>query len=113
MPNDAETYMPLSMVRSIFDACCSACQRRVSAKLLTFQARPLPTPLGPLHQLLHHIARDHQTPVEEVTRRGNAPAMVAIRREVAKKAREQGYSLPRIGMLLNRHHTTILQLLKT
>ena len=37
--------------------------------------------------------------------------LVAIRRSVATHMRSLGYSLPRIGRELNRHHTSILNLL--
>lgn len=38
--------------------------------------------------------------------------LVAARREFAFCARKMGMSLPRIGRALNRHHTTVLNLLR-
>lgn len=37
--------------------------------------------------------------------------LVYIRTAISKKLREQGWSYPRIGKLLNRHHTSIMHLL--
>src|SRR5258708_4601896 len=41
---------------------------------------------------------------------GNHRAIVDVRRRIAIKAREAGYSYPEIGRALHRHHTSIINL---
>lgn len=36
---------------------------------------------------------------------------VVARRQIARELREKGYSLPAIGRAMNRHHTTVMNLL--
>jgi len=43
----------------------------------------------------------------------NSARLVHIRRMFSKRARELGYSYPQIGRFLERHHTTILHLVKS
>lgn len=48
-----------------------------------------------------------------IRRANRTPQLVDCRRIVAAHLRERGYSLKQIGSELNRHHTTILNLLET
>lgn len=47
----------------------------------------------------------------DVKRDNRRPAMVRVRREIARYLRDHGWSLPRIGVFLDRDHTTVMNLL--
>jgi Helix-turn-helix domain len=66
----------------------------------------------PLLDLIDDRALISGVPVEEVIGRSHESRLVNIRRDVAKEARKRGYSLQAIGRALNRHHTTIIHLLR-
>jgi len=51
--------------------------------------------------------------VEQVRGRGKGRELVEVRRIVAAYLRRRGCSLPEIGRVLNRDHTSVLNLLRT
>jgi chromosomal replication initiation ATPase DnaA len=51
--------------------------------------------------------------VDQMRGRGKGRERVAVRRIVAAYLRRQGCSLPEIGRVLDRDHTTVLNLLRT
>ena len=51
--------------------------------------------------------------VEQVRGRGKGRELVEVRRIVAAYLRSRGCSLPEIGRVLNRDHTSVLHLLRT
>ncbi len=65
----------------------------------------------PLDDILESVAVEHRVKARLLVAKGNHPHMVRIRAKVARLARSQGYSLPAIAKLLNRHHTTVIHLL--
>jgi len=50
--------------------------------------------------------------VEQMRGRGKGPRVVEVRRIVAAYLRRRGCSLPEIGRVLNRDHTSVLYLLR-
>ncbi len=54
----------------------------------------------------------HQYKEEWVTGRQREARYVAVRRKLATALRKRGASLLTIGKVLNRHHTTVMSLLK-
>jgi chromosomal replication initiation ATPase DnaA len=70
----------------------------------------LPVTRKSLRDMLGQVAGSHGVSVDELIVHNNTPRMVGARREFAVWARSQGYSLPEIGHILNRHHTTVLAL---
>ena len=75
---------------------------------LTIKSGPLE-----LRNLLFLAARDHGVLIEELVGRSHSRRLVEVRRAFAKTARECGYSFPTIGRALNRHHTTVMNLVAT
>ena len=65
-----------------------------------------------LTQILVDVAQEHGVDTHWLKYGGQTRVLVGMRREVAQKARALGYSLPAIGWLLGRHHTTIMNLLR-
>ncbi len=51
--------------------------------------------------------------LEQVRGRGKGRGLVEVRRIVAAYLRRRGCSLPEIGRVLNRDHTSVLNLLRT
>jgi hypothetical protein len=70
--------------------------------------------LGPLgfDRDVHEIAAAAGVTVEALRSRDRRPGMVELRRTVAMYLRERGCSLPEIGDVIGRDHTTVLQLLR-
>lgn len=65
-----------------------------------------------LNGILEEIASQHGSPVAELRSSKKWPALVSARRHFSKVAREAGFSFPAIGRALDRHHTTIIHLVK-
>jgi chromosomal replication initiation ATPase DnaA len=64
-----------------------------------------------LSNLLSSVANRNGLTVEELLERDNSPSLVKVRRQFAAEAHAKGFSLPEIGRVLHRHHTTVLNLL--
>ena len=99
--------------------CCHSCNvskagmtaEEFRRKINGLQPKPGTDGRESLQDILAEVASRHQITPRVVVAKGNRKYLVAIRAEVAKLARKQGYSLPDIGRLLHRHHTSILYLL--
>lgn len=63
--------------------------------------------------LAERIAPTHGVVPAAVFADNKQPRCCSARAEVAFELRKQGWSLPRIGRALNRHHTSILSLLRS
>lgn len=61
-----------------------------------------------LTELVEEIAAEHAVPVADVLGRGRTKAVAAARHAVMRAFRARGLSLPEIGSLLGRDHTTVL-----
>jgi hypothetical protein len=75
-----------------------------------------PNPLGfpmTLKKIIETTAERHGLQVSEVQSSCRRRKFVKCRQEIAVKARESGYSYPRIGRALNRDHTSIMHLVRT
>jgi chromosomal replication initiation ATPase DnaA len=62
--------------------------------------------------LVANAARTFECSRADVFGRCQQHHIVQARAEVARRLRERGWSLPRIGRVLDRHHTSILHLLR-
>ena len=60
-----------------------------------------------LRQLAEASAREGRTTVEEMFSKTNATGPVRGRRVFYRALMEQGWTLPTIGALVGRHHTTV------
>lgn len=83
-----------------------------------FSAVPPAAPHSPrrvvaLENYLRVLCREAGILIEDLRAKDNRPHLVKIRREFAQAAREQQFSLPAIGAVLNRHHSTVLHLLRS
>ena len=54
----------------------------------------------------------NRTEAEIKSRRRDAP-LVSDRKAIATKLRNKGYAFTHIGLIMNRHHTSILYIVKT
>lgn len=66
-----------------------------------------------VYDLVEHIAYKHGYLVCEVLARSRKRPVVAARRAVCVALRARGLSLPVIGALIGRDHTTVLHALRT
>ena len=62
---------------------------------------------------VEQIVRAAGVTVEQMRGRGKGRELVEVRRIVAAYLRRRGCSLPEIGRVLNRDHTSVLNLLRT
>lgn len=63
---------------------------------------------SPVHVILNQVALKYDTPVNEIISHRRARFLVKLRHEVMYRAvNETSASLPQIGRILNRDHTTI------
>jgi chromosomal replication initiation ATPase DnaA len=72
----------------------------------------LVTDLTRLQIIVYDTCVEFNTEQHYLLHGGNHQALVNVRRKIAWRARAEGYSLPQIGRALNRHHTTVLNLLR-
>ena len=68
--------------------------------------------MGKLEALLDKICWDAEIPVATVRGRNGTKPVSAVRRTFARQARRMGYTVSMIAAVLNRHHTSICDLLK-
>lgn len=61
-----------------------------------------------LLELVERIAAEHHVTVEDVCSRWRAKSVSAARHKVWSRLRVMGLSLPEIGALFGRDHTTVL-----
>jgi len=66
-----------------------------------------------LEEIITHVEARHRCTLEQIKATDNQQYLVRARRELATRLRGIGYSLPRIGKVIGKHHTTVLHLLKT
>lgn len=66
-----------------------------------------------LRVMLEAIGAEQGLKPEEVVDGPQTKIFVDMRRQFCRRAREKGYSLPQIGRALNRHHTSVLHLLRS
>ena len=61
---------------------------------------------------IQDILDKHGFTFAEVQSRQRDARLIACKKEIAQYLRDKGYSYPRIGNFMNKHHTTIINLLK-
>jgi len=103
-------FIPLSDVLAMVGGLCSNCQEKVRQKITQTQINGKPTAAQRLNALLNETAREYDITPDDILTGGQHRTMVEIRRKIAIKAREQGYSYPQIAGLLKMHHTSIMHL---
>ena len=64
-------------------------------------------------EILIEVASKHNITVKKMLSKSRKQNIVMARIEAARRLRELGYSLERIGMALHRDHSTIAYYLKT
>lgn len=62
-------------------------------------------------ELLAHYCGKYNVYKDELLSRRCDKRLVEIRRKIATELKENGWSFPQIGKLLNRHHSAIINLL--
>lgn len=68
--------------------------------------------MTPAQRIINEVAKKHHVNPARVVGRDRLQDVVLVRLLVARRLRERGYSLPRIGAALRRHHTTVLYYLR-
>ena len=97
-------------VMSLFSGLCDNCTVKMRQRIVALQQT---TALGSkMRRIIDEVCTDERTSLKELIEGGNHRALVDIRMRIAYRAREAGYSLSQIGRALNRHHTSVLHLLK-
>lgn len=113
-------YRVVSMKRvlKMVECLCPDCQDR-ARKILAGNFLPDVLNVSPalaqdptMAEIITRVCEVHGYPVERVLARDNSQSMVSVRMEIIVEARRQNYSLPQIGAALNKHHTTVLHLLR-
>ena len=61
---------------------------------------------------IQDILDKHGFTFAEVQSRQRDARLIACKKEIAQYLRDKGYSYPRIGNFMNKHHTTKIKLLK-
>lgn len=107
-----DSYVPLSVVMEVLVNLCPDCRHEIQARFAA--AREVPAPkIAKLDELITEVASLTAIPRGVILSKSSSPPVVKARRSISVRARELGYSLPQIGAALNKHHTTILHLLRT
>lgn len=105
----------LAVVEDLCPGCCQRVKRALIQRL-AMKATPPPierSRIGKnLTELLEAIAEDHGLTADILRERGNQPNLMEARRDFARQAHERGHAFAAIGRALNRHHATIIHLLK-
>jgi chromosomal replication initiation ATPase DnaA len=91
----------------LFDM-CPFCRRRAEAIL---KERKVDLGIRPsIQDLVVKVAAEYKLTATELVSMNNSPVCVVPRRKVARLARQYRYSYPEIGKVINRHHTTVMNL---
>jgi chromosomal replication initiation ATPase DnaA len=102
-------------VAEMLGQCCLACQKKMYQELTRYlddQARNKTAPFKILEDELVILSKKFRTDLDAVKAGNRSPNVVHVRRLLARKAKELGFSYPQIGMFLGVHHTTVLNLVK-
>jgi len=106
-----DQFVALSDLLDLLGDLCPDCQEKLRKRMAS------PGPMVPLRPGLKKIIEDvcvlNGVTLGAILSKAKDRKLVEARREVVIKARMEGYSLPMIGRALNKHHTSILHLLRT
>lgn len=104
----------LNELMVILGQLCPDCMAKVRGCLATqMQQRTTDELLAEkIYPIILNVAEETGYPVEVILGSDTRHKLVEVRRNIAERARQRGFSLPVIGKALRRHHTTILHLLK-
>lgn len=112
-----DEMVSLDAVVAYVSSLCPACQ----AKWREMIAKPsaVSTPRRPLtfaqaypelFSIMREVAREGGVPLGLLRAKNNTAKCVELRRRVALRARQKGFSFPAIGKALGKHHSTIVHL---
>jgi hypothetical protein len=101
----------LADMKEALDALCPGCQKLVRDCLLARLSSKRAMLPNTLEKLRHDVAAAYGVEEEMLSMPGNTVSRVRMRRDFARRARRAGFSLNEIGMAINRHHTSIHNLL--
>ena len=108
-----DDMIPIYAVLELVGDLCSNCQAKVRQRIAKGQTKTgLNFVRSGVLQIVEDAAIDWKVTVDAIRARSNSPGIVMVRREIAEKARRAGYSLPQIGKAINRHHSTVVNLLQ-
>jgi Bacterial dnaA protein helix-turn-helix len=107
-----DQFVPLDAVLEMIADFCPDCQEKMRRHLNTPNVRPNPARME-LRALIETVCQENNFPIATILGRCNEARFVNVRREISIRARREGYSYPRIGAALGRHHTTIIHLVST
>jgi len=96
-------------VMSLFSGLCDSCTAKMRKSIVALQIPDWQSKMG---RIIEETCREFHVNRQELVEGGNHQSLVKVRMVVAYRAREAGYSLPQIGRAINRHHTSIIHLLK-
>jgi DNA-binding transcriptional MerR regulator len=106
-----QPMIKLADMKEALDALCPGCQKLVRDCLLErLSARRAMIP-NTLEKIRHEVASAYGVEEEMLAQQGNSLFRVRVRRAFARKARRAGFSLSEIGSAINRHHTSVANLL--
>lgn len=102
--------IPVSAVLSMTGGLCADCQETVRRTIARNQINAKATTLQRLEKIMDEAQSEYGIGKQEIIFGGQHRELVRIRRAIAVRAREQGFSYPQIGGLLQMHHTSIMHL---
>lgn len=62
-------------------------------------------------EILFAVCSEYNAKPTQVLGTGRNQHIVKVRRDIAEWMRDEGYTLPQIGHALNRHHSSIMNLI--
>ena len=102
--------IPLRDVLQIVGDLCSDCQAKIRVAIMkTATAGPGDSVLN---SIVTQVCNEANARPDDVRNGGNRKELVDLRAEIARRARLAGFSFPQIGRAMNRHHTSVMHLLK-
>jgi len=104
--------VPMSVVMKLFSNVCSDCMSAIRRELSINAIDIRKDQDRRLWNILESVAEEMKISTAQIIGGGNTPRLVEARQKVSVMARQFGYTYPRIGALLNKHHTTIIHLVK-
>ena len=105
--------VPLNSVLRIIGDLCPDCMHRTRQRIAAEQINLQKDRDRRIGTILESVAEQTGIVVTRIIGRENTQRVVEARRLVSIQARQLGYSYPRIGAALNKHHTTIIHLVRT
>lgn len=106
--NVGQTLIPISEVLDMIGALCADCQAKVRASIVS--GKGTAHSRTALRGIFAQVCAETNTDPNDVLYGGNHRSLVEVRAKVARQAHAAGFSYPEIGAVLNRHHTSVMNL---